>query len=64
MVNFEVAIAMAFSEIIERKKIFPDAEVGGCAGGINAICSGPEVANDVFSGYTIEPFRDYHSANL
>ena len=35
-----------------------DAEVSGGAGGINAICSRPEVADDVISGYDVETFRD------
>ena len=43
-------LAVVISEIIERKK-FPDAEVGGGAGGINAICIRPEIADDVISGY-------------
>ena len=54
---------MVFSDII-KKKIFSDAEVGGRAGGIKANCSRPEVADDVISGYNVETFRDYHSANL
>ena len=62
MVNVEVAIAQAVSEIIEKK--IPDAEVGSGAGGISAICSRLEVADDVISGYNIETFRDYHAANL
>ena len=35
------------------EKIFPDAQVGGGAGGINAICSRPEIADDVISGYDV-----------
>ena len=52
--------AVVTSEIIE-KKIFPDAEVGG---GIYAICSRPEVADDVISGYNLETFLNYHATNL
>ena len=57
MVNCEVATytAVAFSEIMEY---FPDAEAGGGAGGISAICSRLEVANDVISGCNVETFRD------
>ena len=44
-----MALAAAASEIIE-KKIFHDAEVGGDAGSIDAICSTYEAANDVISG--------------
>ena len=45
MVNFEVAGSSSFRD--NRENIFPDAEVDGGAGGINAICSRPEVAYDV-----------------
>ena len=55
--------AVAFTEIIE-KKIFPDAKVGGGAGGINAACSRSEVADYIISGYNVETFLDYHAANL
>ena len=55
-------LAVTLSEIIEIN-IFPDAEVGGGAGGPNAICSRPKVAGDVISGYNVETFRDYHAAN-
>ena len=44
MVNFEVASCSIFRD--NGEKIFPDAEVGGGAGGISAICSRPEVADD------------------
>ena len=37
MVNFEVGNSSSFRD--NRANIFPDAEVGGGAGGINAICS-------------------------
>ena len=48
-------LAVAFSEIMG--KIFPDPEVDSGAGGTNAICSRPEVANDVISGRNVESFR-------
>ena len=47
-VNSEVASSSSFRD--DRDKIIPDAEVGGGAGGINAICCEPEVADDVISG--------------
>ena len=47
-----------------REKIFPDAEVVGGAGCINAICSRPGVADYVISGYNVETFRKYHAATL
>ena len=53
-------LAAVFSEKIEEK-IFLDAELSGGAGGINGICSQPEVADDVISGYNEEAFRDYHA---
>ena len=56
-------LAPAVSKII-GKKIFPDAEVRGSAGGINAICIRPEVADDVISGYNVETFWDYDAVNL
>ena len=62
MVNCEVASCSIFRD--NREKIFPDAEVGGGANGINAICTRPEVADAVISGYNVETFRDYHAANL
>ena len=62
MVNFEVASCSIFRK--NREKAFPDAEVGSGAGGINATCSGPEVADDVISGDDEEIFRDYHATNL
>ena len=61
-VDFEVAIALAISEIIKEKIL--DAEAGGGAGGINAICGRPEVTDDVFSSYYVQTFRDYHAVNL
>ena len=37
-----------------REQIFPAAEAGGGAGGINANCSRPEVADDVISGNNVD----------
>ena len=57
MINFEVA---SYSNFRNNR----DAEVRASAGGTNAICSRPETANDVISGYNVETFPDYHAANL
>ena len=57
MVNFEVASSSSFRD--NRDKIFSDAEVGGGACGINAVCSRLEVADDVISGYNVETFGDF-----
>ena len=59
LADFEAASCIIFRD--GRNKIFPDAEVGG---GINVICSQPEVADDIISGYNVDTFRDNHSANL
>ena len=42
---------------MENKKIL-DAEVGGGAGGIDAIYSRPEVTDDLISGDNVDTFRD------
>ena len=47
-----------------EEKIISDAEVADGAGGINAICIRPEVADDVISDYDVETFLDYHIAKL
>ena len=44
--------------------MFPYAEVGGDAGGMNVIRSRTEVADDVISGYNVDIVQDYYSANL
>ena len=56
MLNFEVPICGIRDN--REKKIFPDAEVGGGVGGINAICIRPEVADEVIYGSNVEIFRD------
>ena len=62
MVNFEVASCGIFRDNLEN--IFPDAGIGGGAGGINAICSRlPEVADNIISGNNVDTFRDCHAAN-
>ena len=58
MVNFEVASCSIFQD--NREKLFPAAEIGG----INAICSRPEVADDDISGCNVETFRDFHAGTL
>ena len=55
--------ALEISETIVTKT-FRDTEIGGGAGGINAICSRPEVVDDVISCYNVETFRDFQAANL
>ena len=62
MVNFEVARCSIFRDNLEN--IFPGADDSGGAGGINAICNRPAVADDVVSGCNVETFRDYHATNL
>ena len=47
-----------------RDNRFPDAAVGGGPGCISAICTRPQVADDVISGYNVETFLDYHAVNL
>ena len=59
---FEAASSSSFRD--NREVIFPDAEVGGDAGSINAICSRSEIADDVISGYNVETFLDYNATNL
>ena len=55
-------IALAVSEINARKNFW--THVGAGAGGINAFCSRPEVADDVISGCNVETYSDYQAANL
>ena len=48
-----------------RKTYFLTLELAAFeAGGINAICSRPEVAGDNISGYNLETFRDNEAANF
>ena len=47
-------LAVAVSKIIEKKKSFPDAEVGGGARDTNAICSRPEVPDGNISGHNVD----------
>ena len=42
----------------------PDAKACGDTGGMNAICSRPEVVDDVISGTDVDAFRFYASMNL
>ena len=60
--NCEVASRSNFRD--NRDKIYPDAEVGGGADGINAICSRPELASYVVSIYNVETFHDYHATKI
>ena len=61
MVNSEVATCSNFRD--NREKI-PDAKVGGGAGGINAIRSRPEVADNVIFGYNVHIYLNNQAANL
>ena len=64
MVNFEVASCSIFRDNREKIRTFPDAEVGGGADGINAICSRSEVSDYVIPGCNVETSRDHNAANL
>ena len=61
-INFGVTSPSSFQD--NREHTFPDAEVGGGAGDINAICSKQELSDDVISGYSVETFRDYRAAKF
>ena len=50
--------------IIFQKRSFYDGEVGCGSGGMNAMCSRPEVADDVISGTDVGTFRCYAYFNL
>ena len=57
MVNFEVTSSSSFRDFPERS--FCDGEVGDGSGVMNAICSQPDVADDVISSYDAETFLEY-----
>ena len=57
-------VIIASHSIFRDNREFLDAEAGGGAGGINVICSRPEVADDVISGCNVENFRGCYAANL
>ena len=57
IVNFAVSNSSRFRE----KKSYCDGEVGG-GGGVNTICSRPEVADAVISGQDVESFN--HCVNI
>ena len=48
VVTLKVASSTSFRDF--PKRLFCDGEVGDGSGGMNAICSLPEVAGDVISG--------------
>ena len=62
MVNFEGASFSTFRDIPKRS--FCDGEVGDDSGGMSAICSQPEVADDVISSIDVDTFLYYASVNL
>ena len=61
VVNFEVASFGTFLDF--PKWSFCDGEVSDGSGGINAICSRPEVADDIISGKDVNTFRCYVRVN-
>ena len=60
LVNFEIASSISF----RFKKSFCDSEVGGGVGSVNAICSRPDVDDDVISGQSVDIFRYYLGLSL
>ena len=60
-VNFEDATVLSN---IFQKCSFCDSEVGDDSGGMNAICSRPEVADKVVSGTDVDTFRYYACVDL
>ena len=55
--------ALVFSEIFQKRS-FCDDEVGDGSGGMNAICSRPEVADDGISCENAVAFQEYVRINL
>ena len=55
-------LALAISGIFQKDHF--DGRVGDGSGGMNAICSRPDVADDVISGNDIATFRCYAYVNL
>ena len=54
MGNFEDAILSTFRGF--QRRSFCDGKVGDGGGGMNAICSRPEVADDATSGIDIDTY--------
>ena len=55
VVNFEGTKFITFRDLSKRS--FCDGEVGDGSGDTNAICSRPEVADNVISGTDVDSFR-------
>ena len=62
VVNLEVASSSSFWDFLKR--LFCDGDVGDGGSGVNAICSRPEVADDVISGEDAENFKEYVFCSL
>ena len=62
MVNVEVASSGSFQSFPKRS--FSDGEVGDGSGGVDAICSRPEVPDDVIYGEDVDNLMYYHDVNL
>ena len=52
------------AQVVFLKRSFCGGEVGSGSSGLNAICSQPEVADDIFCGDDVETFRAYACVNL
>ena len=50
--NFEVASSISFQGFPKRSLC--NGEIGDSSGGANAICSRPEVADDIISGEVVD----------
>ena len=62
MVVFEVASCSSSRDI--PKQLFCNGEVCDGSGGVNAICSRPEVTDDVIFGEDAETFQEYVCIHL
>ena len=60
--NFEVASSSSFRNFPKRSLFY--VEAGGSSDIVNAICSRPEVVDDVISGEDVEASQDYICVNL
>ena len=60
--NFEDTSLSTFGDIPKRS--FCDGEVSDGSGSMNAICSRPEVADDVISGMDVKTLRYYACVNV
>ena len=57
-----LALVLSFRDF--TKISFCHGEVGVSSGGMNAICSRPEVADDIIPGRDVDTFRCYACVNL